>query len=73
MCTVLAAEPDFQGQKGRLEEEVLSVHQCVVFYPKFQCELNFIEQFWRFTKFYSRENCQYTLEPLIETLPAILH
>ena len=73
MRTVLAAEPNFQAHKGRLEEELLSVHHCIIFYPKFHCELNFIEQFWCGTKFYSRENCQYTLEALRETVPAALH
>jgi len=73
MRTVLAAEPDFQAQKGRLEEELLSVHQCIIFYAKFHCELNFIQRFWCGTKFYSRENCQYTLEALRETVPAALH
>jgi hypothetical protein len=73
MHTVLAAEPDFQAQKGRLEEELLLGHQCMIFYSKFHCELNFIERFWCGTKFYSRENFQYTLEALRETVPAALH
>jgi len=73
MRTVLAAEPDFQAQKERLEEELLSVHQCIIFYAKFHHELYFIEQFWCGTQFYSQENCQYTLEALEETVPATLH
>jgi hypothetical protein len=73
MRTVLAEESDFQAQKGCLEEELLSVHQCIIFYPKFHCEQNFIERFWYSTKFYSRENCQYTLEALRQTVPAALH
>jgi hypothetical protein len=40
------AQPDFIGQKGRLQEELEAANQTVMFYPKFHCELNFIERFW---------------------------
>lgn len=44
----------------------------VIFYPKFHCELNFIECFWCAAKYYARENCLYTLEGLRETIPSAL-
>jgi len=43
--TVLSAEPDFQQQKGGLQEELECRGQLVIFYPKFHCELNFIERY----------------------------
>jgi len=71
--TVLSAEPDFQQQKGRLQEELECRGQLVIFYPKFHCELNFIERYWCGCKWYARENCQYTLEGLRETVPEALN
>ncbi|RPB00938.1 hypothetical protein L873DRAFT_1626525, partial [Choiromyces venosus 120613-1] len=43
--------------------------QKVIFYPKFHCEINFIEHFWCSAKYYTRENYQYSLEGLRETIP----
>jgi hypothetical protein len=43
---VLAKEPSFEAQRGRLKEELEALNQDVIFYPKFHCELNFIERFW---------------------------
>lgn len=71
--TVLSAEPDFQQQKGCLQEELECRGQLVIFYPKFHCELNFIERYWCGCKWYARENCQYTLEGLRETVPEALN
>ena len=52
LCT---AKQDFKEQKGRLQEELESHGQLIIFYPKFHCELNSIEQYWN-----ARENCQYS-------------
>jgi len=70
--SLLASQPDFQAQKGRLEEEVEAHGHSVIFYPKFHCELNFIERFWCAAKFYARENCGYSFNKLRETVPAAL-
>lgn len=43
-------QPDFHTQRGRLQEEVEATGNLVIFYPKFHCELNFIE---RYAFFYS--------------------
>lgn len=51
---ILAAERDVHEQNGRLQEELERVHQEVIFYPKFHCELNFIEHFWCSAKWYAR-------------------
>lgn len=43
---ILFSQPDFCSQKSQLEEYItLQGHICE-FYPKFHCELNFIEQYW---------------------------
>jgi len=43
---LLFTQPDFVNQKSALEELItLRGHICD-FYPKYHCELNFIEQYW---------------------------
>jgi len=34
------------------------------FYPKFHCELNYIEYYWASLKRYTRVNCQYSFAEL---------
>ncbi|EJD07984.1 uncharacterized protein FOMMEDRAFT_74537 [Fomitiporia mediterranea MF3/22] len=41
---ILFNQPDFQAQKSAIEELVEGYRHKAVFYPKFYCELNFIEQ-----------------------------
>ena len=69
---ILEAERDFRDQKGRLQEEVEALGHRVLFYPKFHCELNFIERYWCRAKWYTRENCGYNFEALKETVPEAL-
>ncbi len=45
----MSKQPDFQGQQGRLREELETTGNLVISYPKFRCELNFIE--WYFSLF----------------------
>ena len=44
----------------------------VLFYPKFHCELNFIERYWCQAKWFARENCGYDFEALKTTVPEAL-
>jgi hypothetical protein len=48
---LLFNEPDFVHQKSQLEEYVTSRGHICEFYPKYHCELNFIEQYWGAVKF----------------------
>ena len=43
-----------------------------MFYPKFHCELNYIEYFWAEAKRYSRLHCNYSFEHLKEVVPRAL-
>jgi len=43
---ILFLQPDFVSQKSQLEELVESRGHLCDFYPKYHCELNFIEQYW---------------------------
>ena len=52
----MSKQPDFQGQRGRLQEEVEATGNLVIFYPKFHCELNFIERYSFFFPLYTPHN-----------------
>jgi hypothetical protein len=43
---ILFLQPDFVSQKSQLQELVESRGHLCDFYPKYHCELNFIEQYW---------------------------
>ena len=55
-----------------MQEEVETANHLIIFYPKFHCELNFIERFWCAAKWYARENCEYSLDGLRKVVPAAL-
>lgn len=69
---ILAAERDFVEQKCRLQEEVERRGHIALFYPKFHCELNFIEMYWGNAKKHARDNCDYSFPGLRKTVPEAL-
>jgi hypothetical protein len=67
---VLSEEPDFARQQEYLAEEVEKWDGCsIIFYPKYHCELNFIEMVWGWTKCYHRRSCTYNFKDLERELP----
>jgi hypothetical protein len=48
---ILFTQPDFINQKSALAELVESRGHICDFYPKYHCELNFIEMYWGAAKF----------------------
>ncbi|RPA71955.1 hypothetical protein BJ508DRAFT_245125 [Ascobolus immersus RN42] len=71
--TLLANQKDFRSQRGKLEEMVTARGHKIIFYPKFHCELNFIERYWASVKAYTREHCTYDIQGLRKNLPAAIH
>ncbi|RIA80370.1 hypothetical protein C1645_838829 [Glomus cerebriforme] len=63
----------FLAQKSELETVIEKAgHRCI-FYPKFHCELNFIEMYWGAAKRYMCEYCDYTWNGLQKTVPEALN
>jgi len=69
---IMSQQPDFLAQKGRMEEVIVAARHKIVFYPKFHCELNYIENFWGAAKKFSRSNCDYSWTGLQRTVPLAL-
>ena len=67
---MLSEEPDFARQKEYLAEEVEKWPGCtIIFFPKYHCELNFIEMVWGWTKSFHRRTCAYNFKDLEREFP----
>ena len=70
---ILSLQPDFLAQRPLVREVIEDSGHKVIFYPKFHCELNFIEMFWDAAKCYTRNNCDYSFKGLEKTVPEALN
>ncbi len=61
---VMASQPNFKAQRCLLEELLVERGHLSIFYPKFHCKLNYIENFWAVVKRCTRDNCDYTFPGL---------
>jgi hypothetical protein len=62
-------QPDFLAQKEWLTEVVESKGGIIIFYPKYHCELNFIETLWSYVKTNLRKICTNSFADLEKNLP----
>jgi hypothetical protein len=49
---ILSLQPDFCAQKSLIAKTIEAAGHHCIFYPKFHCELNYIEYFWGAAKHY---------------------
>ena len=69
---IISLQSDFLKQKSLLEEIVEEAGHQIIFYPKFHCELNFIERYWGGAKIYARQHCDYSWSGLQSVVPNAL-
>jgi hypothetical protein len=69
---MLANQPDFLEQRCMLQELVESRGHYFLKYPKFHCELNFIEMYWGAVKLRVRRLCDYSMKTLARNVPKFL-
>ena len=70
---ILFNQPDFTSQKSQLEELIESCGHICDFYPKYHCELNFIEQYWGAAKLQFRQAGRAaTMNQLVQNVKASL-
>jgi hypothetical protein len=62
---LLFSQLDFVNQKSQVQELVESRGHLCNFYPKYHCELNFIEQYWGAAKYhFCSMGCLATMEEM---------
>ena len=59
-------------QEEWLTEVVKGCGHQIIFFPKFHCELNFIEMVWGWMKSYHRRHCTYNYNSLKSGLPSTM-
>jgi hypothetical protein len=72
-CThILNNQEDFRNQKIWLEEKLTAAGIKAIFYPKFHCELNYIELMWSRLKHSLRKECRFSFADLERRLPQLI-
>jgi hypothetical protein len=70
--TLLASHEDFKQSVPWLQEVAAARGHDIFFFPKFHCELNFIEMIWAYIKAHLRKICTFSFKDLQLTLPQAL-
>lgn len=65
---ILENQDDFKNEVSLLETVIVQNSHEVIFYPKFHCELNYIEHYWGALKRFTRDNCKYSFAELEPTV-----
>ena len=70
--TLLHSYPDFASEKSWIQTTADEYDVKVIFFPKFHCELNYIEMVWGYLKAKLRQVCTFNFLDLRERLPQAL-
>src|SRR4051794_20153687 len=65
---LMANQPDFLEQRGKIQQEIKACRHKIIFYPKFHPEFNYIKMYWGAAKRYTRSHCEYSLPKLRESI-----
>ena len=68
----LSQQPDFLAQREWLREVIEDAGHEIIYYPKYHCELNYIEMVWCYLKRHLRDTCTYSFPDLKEKVPRLL-
>lgn len=68
----LSMQPDFMSQRIWLQEIVEDRGHKFIFFPKYHCELNYIEMIWAYIKRLLRSECTYDFQVLLNSLDEVL-
>jgi hypothetical protein len=69
LAEFLVQKKTFAIRKDAYKKRLENLGHRVLFYPKFHCELNFIERYWCRAKWFARENCGYGAGHLVVLAP----
>lgn len=61
---LLSVQPDFADSQEWLQEVITEAGHLIIFFPKFHCELNYIEMVWAYIKREIKSDCKYSLEEM---------
>ena len=68
----LSNEKDFLGQREWLREVIEDRGHTVIFYPKYHCELNYIEMIWAYLKNKLKMSCTNNFDAMITMIPNLM-
>ena len=68
----LRRQDDFRSQKEWLAEECEKADFQIIYYPKYHCELNYIESIWAYIKCKLRRSCTFNYNSMVERLKSLL-
>ena len=70
---LLSEQPDLKNQMEMLEEVIQRHPNCkLIFFPKYHCELNYIEVVWGYLKSKLRRECTFSFPDLCAKIDAEL-